>query len=87
MSVNLKWWDSKAAMATVAPPEKDRLEVLYEELVMTKSRFDELGRELGHFKAAHAIVEFGRWHGIKSRRGRRGLERALESHHAGGHRV
>jgi hypothetical protein len=71
------WWGDKSrSVATaVAPPERDLLETLHEELVMTKNRLDELGRELSHFKREHAIVEFGHSHSIRGCRASSGWDR------------
>jgi hypothetical protein len=75
MSVNLKWWNGKPESVVIAPPERDLSEVLHETLVETKSRFDELGAELAHFKREHAIVEFGHSHSIRGCRAAPGWTR------------
>jgi hypothetical protein len=61
----MKWWDGKLESMVIAPPERDRLAVLYEELVDSKSRLDELGAELKHFIAQHRIVQHGYGHTIR----------------------
>jgi hypothetical protein len=61
----MSWWatQTKAAVAVAPPPETDRLEMLHEELIDAKGKFDATGRELAQFKREHAIVERGGFYG------------------------